>query len=122
MFGGEVNPAKGGSPSPGPVAPVIPGGSKPQQRPAPELVATAQSATSHAPPQPHAQAPAGGGHVAAAVNGHLGAKLGELGLSKDQIDAVLALSRDVVEKVVWEVVPQLAEVMIREELSRLTKE
>jgi hypothetical protein len=80
------------------------------------LVATAQSA-SHAP-----AAAAGGGHIASAVNGQLGAKLGELGLSKEQSEAVLALSREVVERVVWEVVPQLAEVMIREELARLTKE
>jgi CheY-like chemotaxis protein len=122
MFGGEVNASK--SPGAGPVAPVIPGGNappaganaRPVQKPAPELVATAQSA-SHAPVQP-----AGGGHVAAAVNGHLGAKLGELGLSKDQAEAVMALSREVVERVVWEVVPHLAEVMIREELARLTKE
>lgn len=127
MFGGEVNASK--SPGAGPVAPVIPGGNappagasaRPIQKPAPELVATAQSA-SHAPPQPAAHAGAGGGHVAAAVNGQLGAKLGELGLSKDQAEAVMALSREVVERVVWEVVPQLAEVMIREELARLTKE
>jgi CheY-like chemotaxis protein len=120
MFGGEVNAAK--SPGAGPVAPVIPGGNappaaavtRPVQKPAPELIATAQSA-SHAPP-------AGGGQVATAVNGQLGAKLGELGLSKDQTEAVLALSREVVERVVWEVVPHLAEVMIREELTRLTKE
>ena len=29
------------------------------------------------------------------------------------------ISRDIIEKVVWEVVPQLAETMIREELERL---
>ena len=34
--------------------------------------------------------------------------------------AVLALSREVVERVVWEVVPVLAETMIREEIKRLT--
>ena len=32
------------------------------------------------------------------------------------------LSREVVERVVWEVVPQLAETIIKEELARLTKE
>jgi CheY-like chemotaxis protein len=45
-----------------------------------------------------------------------------LGLTAAQIEAVTALTRDVVERVVWEVVPQLAEVMIREELARLTAE
>ena len=38
-----------------------------------------------------------------------------------QVDAVLALSREVVEQVVWEVVPQLAETIIRENLDRLVK-
>jgi hypothetical protein len=47
--------------------------------------------------------------------------MGELGLTPQQADAVLALSRDIVERVVWEVVPVLAETLIREEISRLTK-
>jgi hypothetical protein len=33
---------------------------------------------------------------------------------------VLALSREVIERVVWEVVPDLAETVIREEIQRLT--
>jgi hypothetical protein len=60
--------------------------------------------------------------VAASVNGQLAGKLGELGLTPAQADAVLALSREVVERVVWEVVPQLAETIIKEELARLTKD
>jgi endonuclease III len=55
-------------------------------------------------------------------NGQLAGKIGELGLTPQQADAVLALSRDVVEKVVWEVVPQLAEALIKEEIARLMKE
>ena len=66
-------------------------------------------------------APVPGAAIGAAVNGHLAGKLGELGLSPQQADAVLALSRDVVERVVWEVVPQLAETMIKEEIQRLMK-
>ena len=65
---------------------------------------------------------AGGGAIGAAVNGQLAGKLGELGLSPQQADAVLALSREVVERVVWEVVPQLAETMIKEEIQRLMKQ
>jgi hypothetical protein len=60
--------------------------------------------------------------VTSAVNGQLAGKLGELGLTPQQADAVLALSREVVERVVWEVVPQLAEALIKEEIARLTKE
>jgi CheY-like chemotaxis protein len=62
------------------------------------------------------------GDATAVANGQLASHLGDLGLSAQQIDAVLALSRDVIERVVWEVVPQLAEVMIKQEIARLTKE
>jgi hypothetical protein len=59
---------------------------------------------------------------AAVSNGQLAGKLENLGLSQAQIEAVLALSREVVERVVWEVVPTLAEMLIKEELQRLTSE
>jgi CheY-like chemotaxis protein len=70
------------------------------------------------PPRPGEAAPA----VAAAMNGQLANKLGDLGLTPEQVEGVLALSRDVVERVVWEVVPQLAEALIKEEIARLTKD
>jgi len=44
------------------------------------------------------------------------------GLTPDQASAILQLTEDVVEKVVWEVVPDLAETMIREKLDRLLRE
>lgn len=46
-------------------------------------------------------------------------RLEALGLTPDQVEGVLKLSAEVVERVVWEVVPELAEAMIREELRRL---
>lgn len=60
--------------------------------------------------------------VARAHDGALASKLEDLGLTADQINSIVALSRDVVERVVWEVVPDLAETIIREELKRLTAE
>jgi DNA-binding response OmpR family regulator len=72
-----------------------------------------QAAAQHAPA-------AAAGAVAAQVNGQMAAKLEGLGLTPAQVDAVVALSREVVERVVWEVVPVLAETLIREELARLT--
>jgi CheY-like chemotaxis protein len=97
-------------------------------------IVTAQPAAAHAPAPPARPAPAAA-HlaptappagavetVAAAANGQLAGKLGALGLTPQQVDAVLALSREVVERVVWEVVPQLAETIIKEEITRLTKE
>ena len=86
------------------------------QRPAPQV---------NAPPPQQARNEArndASAPVAAAVNGHLAGKLSELGLTPQQAEAVLTLSRDVVERVVWEVVPQLAETLIKEEIARLTKQ
>jgi hypothetical protein len=57
----------------------------------------------------------------AAASSQLASKVGEMGLSPAQADAVLALSREVIERIVWEVVPVLAETLIKEEIARLTK-
>jgi CheY-like chemotaxis protein len=74
-----------------------------------------------APVQADGVAPTAATAAAGHVNGQMATKLGELGLSSAQVEAVLALSREVVERVVWEVVPVLAETIIREEITRLTK-
>jgi CheY-like chemotaxis protein len=74
-------------------------------------------------PAPAPARPAAPAAVAAAVaagNGQLSGKLEALGLTPAQVDGVLALSREVVERVVWEVVPVLAETIIKEEIQRLT--
>jgi CheY-like chemotaxis protein len=83
----------------------------------------------HEPPPPAAaahtaitSAPRGAEASALATNGRLAGKLGELGLTPAQVEGVLALSREVVERVVWEVVPQLAETIIKEEITRLTRD
>jgi CheY-like chemotaxis protein len=60
---------------------------------------------------------------AVATNGAaLRARLESMDLTSDQIQGVLALSREVIERVVWEVVPVLAETLIKEEIQRLTRE
>jgi CheY-like chemotaxis protein len=110
VFGESPNaPAVAPGHGPGPMPP----------RPAP-APASAPAAAS-----PMASTHGSSGSIGGAVeraNGHLAGKLGELGLSPAQADAVMALSREVVERVVWEVVPQLAETMIKEEIQRLMKE
>lgn len=60
--------------------------------------------------------------TASAAVAAMGDKLSGLGLTPAQADAVMALSREVVERVVWEVVPVLAETIIKEEIARLTKD
>jgi CheY-like chemotaxis protein len=96
--------------APGRIAAATPVSGVPQQARAPE-------------PTP-APAPAAAAPVAAAtaqLNGQMQAKLEQIGLTPAQVDAVVALSREVVERVVWEVVPVLAETIIKEEIARLTK-
>jgi CheY-like chemotaxis protein len=90
-------------------------------QPAPQPVARpAAVAAPPAPtPKPAAAAAAAVASVAVA-SAALPAQLEALGLTRDQIQGVLALSREVVEKVVWEVVPVLAETLIKEEIQRLT--
>jgi CheY-like chemotaxis protein len=106
----------GAPPHAPPHAPVSTGPS-PRQQPAPPA-----HQPPPAPPPVAVQPPEAVALAAAAVNGQLAGKLGELGLTAQQAEAVIALSREVVERVVWEVVPQLAEAIIKEEIARLTKE
>ena len=110
VFGESPNaPAVAPGHGPGPMPP----------RPAPAQAVSAPA------PSPMASTHGNSGGIGGAVdraNGQLAGKLGELGLSPAQADAVMALSREVVERVVWEVVPQLAETMIKEEIQRLMKE
>jgi len=73
---------------------------------------------SHAVSRAAVQAPAA---AATASGGELAKQLDGLGLNAEQVKGVLALSRDVIERVVWEVVPDLAETLIREEIRRLTQ-
>lgn len=72
-------------------------------------------------PQAHAPEPASP-ELPRQVAQEIHSKVSNLGLTPAQVEAVAALTKDVVERVVWEVVPQLAEAMIREEIKRLTAE
>jgi CheY-like chemotaxis protein len=84
---------------------------EPVRRPTPMPV-------SNVPPATVAATPA----ALHSINGAMAPKLEGLGLTPAQADAVMALSREVIERVVWEVVPVIAEALIKEEIARLTKE
>jgi CheY-like chemotaxis protein len=113
---------------PAPVAPARPAPPMPAASAAPQPVRSAApspavaAAPAPAPaPAPARPAPAPAPSPAAAIDtATLAQKLGGLGLSREQVEGVLALSREVVEQVVWEVVPVLAEQLIKEEIKRLT--
>lgn len=103
-------PVRGAAAAPGVAAAVVapsPAAVRPAPAPAPAPVPAAA---------PAAAAPAATDGAMAGM----AQKLGQLGLTREQIEGVLALSREVVEQVVWEVVPVLAEQLIKEEIKRLT--
>jgi DNA-binding response OmpR family regulator len=131
--GARVVPAKA---APAPVAVTAPSRpasiprTPPPAMPPPPMVRPQAPAMGRAAPttaQPpasstHASAQHAVGNSVAANGAALRARLEGLDLTADQTQAVLALSREVIERVVWEVVPVLAETLIREEIQRLTRD
>lgn len=103
--------SSGASPRPAVVAPLGASAARPTSSAAARPVAATSASSSSG-----AKAPV------APLNGSMSDKLAQLGLTPDQVQGVLALSREVVEQVVWEVVPHLAETLIKEEIARLTAE
>lgn len=118
---GDDKPA---TPAPSPVAAKPVFAPKPAVEPAPVAAKPADRHPDieHATLAELAQHPAPAAAPAApALPPELAGKLQAIGLTAAQVEAVLALSREVVEQVVWEVVPVLAETLIKEEIARLTK-
>ncbi len=123
------NPVAGGIGTPPVPVPAPPAPVARQTAPgmAPAAAAPAVSRVPEVAPKPAPAAPAAqaAAPIAQAMGGNgadFAQKLGALGLTSQQVEGVLTLSREVVERVVWEVVPTLAETLIREEIQRLTKE
>ncbi|MBN2193820.1 MAG: response regulator [Polyangiaceae bacterium] len=116
---GAGAPAAAPQPTPAQQPPAPRPGSAPQASPGP---VAPRSPAAPTPPAATPLAAAAVGVPAVVLPEGLPAKLEQLGLSADQVKGVLAISREVVEAVVWEVVPVLAETLIREEIRRLTAE
>jgi len=111
--GSPIAPASPAPPQVTPIQPIAPARSTMTSAPSLEL---GSSPTAAAPVQAAAKVAQA---APAALPADFAGKLGGLGLSNAQVEAVLSLSREVVEQVVWEVVPTLAETIIKEELKRL---
>ncbi len=111
------------APAPAAAAPAAAAPVRPAPFAAPVAAAQPAQPQAAAAPAKVAPAPTATAPVATAlIDASMETKLTALGLTKDQIAGVLSLSREVVEQVVWEVVPVLAETMIREEIKRLSAE
>lgn len=107
-FGKPPMAAPPPAPKPQPAAAVASAPSMPVARPAASMAAAASVASA----SPVAA-------ISASAESELQQRLVALNLSPDQVTGVLALSREVIERVVWEVVPELAETLIKEEIRRL---
>jgi CheY-like chemotaxis protein len=100
--------------------PVVPRFAPPPPPAAPVLattpVAVARPATSPVPAKtPDTAAPPLAATVASAVD----RKVATLAARGPEYEAIAKLSREIIEQVVWEVVPELAEAIIRQEVDRL---
>jgi len=115
-YGSTPSPVIPASPAPAPVQPVA--NVRPTITSAPAIEVSSSPVAAAAPPAAKS-APTTSAAAPAALPADFAGKLGGLGLSSAQVEAVLSLSREVVEQVVWEVVPTLAETIIKEELKRL---
>lgn len=115
-----------------PAKPIVPRPSSPMPAPVmprptpPPPTATLSGATPTSPaplrrtgsvsiPVPQA-APA---PVVAAVSSAIDQKVAALAARGKEYEAIAKLSREIIEQVVWEVVPELAEVIIKQEIDRL---
>jgi hypothetical protein len=56
--------------------------------------------------------------VSAAVGTAVDQKIAAIGARGPEYEAIARLSREIIEQIVWEVVPELAEVIIREHVER----
>jgi hypothetical protein len=57
--------------------------------------------------------------MVAAVTNVVAQKVAAIAARGPEYEAIAKLSREIIEQIVWEVVPELAEVIIRQEVDRL---
>ncbi len=121
LMGGPVAPpVKPKAPEPPPAAPPKPPPPKPAVVQTETVAELAQMGPDLEPRKPAASP--GAVQVDAADTATPAAAAALAGLTDEQREAVMALISEIVEKTVWEVVPDLAESIIREEIARLLKE
>ena len=82
------------------------------------MAGAASSALPRVTEGPARPAPSTGASVSAVVASRVEQKMAEIAARGPEYEAIAKLSREIIEKVVWEVVPQLAEAIVREELAK----
>jgi DNA-binding response OmpR family regulator len=106
------------APAPAPIAPARPQPAPPVAAPA--SPAAAQPAPAARPASPPVAAVASL-ETAAAVSARIDQKVAAIAARGPEYEALAKLSREIIEQVVWEVVPELAEAIIREHVERLAR-
>jgi hypothetical protein len=112
---GVMRPSMPSMPST-PAVPVPPPPAPPPRapsQPAPALESRVRAVT---PPPRAPAAPAA--PLPAAVSASVDQKLAAIAAKGPEYEAIAKLSREVIEQVVWEIVPELAEAIIREHLEK----
>ena len=94
---------------PVPVAPAAP----------PQAAAALQAPVRRSASMPLAPPPAAPAPLVAAVSSAIDQKVAAIAARGREYEAIAKLSREIIEQVVWEVVPELAEVIIKQEIDRL---
>jgi hypothetical protein len=56
--------------------------------------------------------------VSSLIASRVDQKMADIAARGPEYEAIAKLSREIIERVVWEVVPQLAEAIVREELAK----
>ena len=97
-------------------APVIPAR---VPTPVPPTAPVVQAPLRRSASMPVAAPPPTPGPLVAAVSSVIDQKVAAIAARGREYEAIAKLSREIIEQVVWEVVPELAEVIIRQEIDRL---
>jgi hypothetical protein len=105
--------------APGGARPVLPRFSPPPATATPSAAPVTRKVPTPLPPAAFAPAPAPSPALAAAVSSVVDQKVAALAARGPEYEAIAKLSREIIEQVVWEVVPELAEAIIRQEIDRL---
>jgi CheY-like chemotaxis protein len=109
------------APPPTPLQPVRSQPVAPAPAPRPIPVTPAASPMPASPPAVASVAPAAVGSLDSAVAARIDQKVAAIAARGPEYEALAKLSREIIEQVVWEVVPELAEVIIREHVERLAR-
>jgi CheY-like chemotaxis protein len=109
------SPPRLGGPAPPPRPPTQPVRTLEARSPAPQGPSQPTSIT---PPASPVVAPRIDARIESKIDSSIDQKIAAIAARGPEYEAIAKLSREIIEKIVWEIVPELAEAIIREELQK----